>query len=119
MSTPLLQVNLTKHTRSVQRDPAPPHLGVIRRLFDDLGGHPEGRADEGVAFDLGVGELPRHAEIRQLHLPLLREQHVGGCGDGEGGQMEGWRDAAQRTHTRTHASYVGGIYLLRRFIFAN
>lgn len=56
------------------------YLGVIGRLFDDLGGHPEGRADKGVAFDLSVGELPRHTEICQLHLSLLGQQHVGSCG---------------------------------------
>lgn len=63
------------------------YLGVIGRLFDHLGGHPEGRAHKRVAFDLGVGELPRHAEIRQLHLSLLGQQHVGSCGNG--GQMGG------------------------------
>lgn len=39
------------------------HLGVVGRLFDDLGRHPEGRAHEGVALDLRVRQLSRHAEV--------------------------------------------------------
>lgn len=59
------------------------HLGVVGRLFDDLGRHPERRADEGVALDLRVRQLSRHAEVGQLHLALLGQQHVGGCRRGE------------------------------------
>lgn len=53
------------------------YLGVVGRLFDDLGRHPEGRSHEGVAFDLSVGELSCHAEVGQLHFSLLGQQHVG------------------------------------------
>lgn len=58
------------------------HLGVIGRLLDDLGRHPEGRAHKGVALDLGVGELARHPKVGQLHLTLLGQEHVGSCRDG-------------------------------------
>lgn len=59
------------------------HLGVVGRLLDDLGRHPERRADEGVALDLRVRQLPRNAEVGQLHLALLGQQHVGGCRRGD------------------------------------
>ena len=70
-----------------------PHLGVVRRLFDDLGRHPEGRADERLTLAGGVGQLAGHAEIRQLHITQLREQHVGRCGGHRGCQP---RHPAQR-----------------------
>lgn len=39
---------------SARRVP-PPYLRVVGRLLDDLRGHPEGRTNKSVAFDLGVG----------------------------------------------------------------
>lgn len=58
-----------------------PHLKVIRRLFDDLRSHPERSPHESVSLDLGVCELSCHPEVCQLHVALLRQQHVGSCGD--------------------------------------
>lgn len=66
------------------------HLWVVGRLLDDLGGHPEGRANKGVSLDLSVSELSCHAEVRQLHLSLLGQQHIGSCG---GGTNELWASA--------------------------
>lgn len=55
------------------------YLRVIGRLFDDLRGHPERCTNKCVTLDLSVGELSRHAKIRQLHLSLLGQQYVGSC----------------------------------------
>lgn len=62
-------------------DPTRPltHLEVVCGLFDDLRGHPERSSDKRVPLNLRVCELTSHAEIRQLHVPLLRQQHVGSC----------------------------------------
>lgn len=65
-----------------------PYLRVVGRLLDDLRCHPERRTNEGVAFDLSVGELSCHTEICQLHLSLLGQQHVGSCrGGGNDGKL--------------------------------
>jgi len=46
----------------------PPHLAVVSALLNDFWRHPVGRADERVALGHGVGELRRHAKVRQLDL---------------------------------------------------
>ena len=51
-------------------------LAVVARLLDDFGGHPVGRPDEGVALGHGARQLRSHPEVRQLHLPGLRQQDV-------------------------------------------
>ena len=51
---------------------------IFTRLLDDLGGHPEGCAHEGVPLAGGVGQLPRHAEVSQLYVAHVAQQHVGG-----------------------------------------
>lgn len=56
-----------------------PHLKIICRLFDDLWSHPERSSHKSVSLDLGVCQLSRHPEVCQLHIPLLRQQHVGSC----------------------------------------
>lgn len=85
------------------------YLGVVGRLFDDLGGHPEGRSHEGVAFDLSVGELSGHAEVGQLHLPLLGQQHVGGWG--------GRAEAEGRTEEGGERGGSGAVPLMSLWIF--
>lgn len=55
-------------------------LEVVRRLLDDFGRHPERRPHEGLALDLRVRQLTGHPEVGQLHLAVLRQEHVGGCG---------------------------------------
>ena len=55
------------------------YLRVVGRLFDDFGRHPEGCADERVAFAGGVSQLAGHSEIGQFDVALLAEQHVGSC----------------------------------------
>ncbi len=56
-----------------------PHLKIIRGLFDDLWSHPERSSHKSVSLDLGVCELSRHPKVCQLHISLLRQQHVGSC----------------------------------------
>lgn len=51
-------------------------LGIVGGLFDDLGRHPEWRADEGVSFAGGVRQLPGHAKVGQLDVAHLAQQHV-------------------------------------------
>lgn len=67
------QVPSTKH----RREQKAANLGVVGRLLDDLGGHPEGRAHERLPFDLGVCQLARHAKVCQLHFAKLGQEHVG------------------------------------------
>lgn len=55
------------------------HLEVVGGLFDDLRGHPERSPHKRVPLNLCVCELTGHAEVRQFHVPLLRQQHVGSC----------------------------------------
>ena len=43
---------------------------------DDLRRHPVGRPDEGVAPLVHLAVLGRHAEVSQLHLPVLRQEDV-------------------------------------------
>lgn len=52
------------------------YLGIVGRLFDNFGRHPEGRADEGVPFARGVRQLAGHAEVRQLHVAHLAQENV-------------------------------------------
>ena len=47
------------------------HLGVIGGLLDDFWGHPERRADEGLSFVCGVGELTRHTKVGQFDISVL------------------------------------------------
>ena len=54
-----------------------PHLEVVGGLFDNLWSHPERCAHKCVPLNLGVCQLPRHPEICQLHVALLRQEHVG------------------------------------------
>lgn len=53
-------------------------LRVVHRLLYHLWRHPERRTDEGVALRRGVGELAGDAEVCELHVAHLAEQHVGG-----------------------------------------
>ena len=55
------------------------YLGVVGGLLDDLRRHPERRSHEGFPLDLRVRQLTGHPEVRQLHLTVLRQQHVGSC----------------------------------------
>ena len=43
---------------------------------DDLWGHPVGRPDEGVPPLVHLAVLGRHAKVRQLHLAVVRQEHV-------------------------------------------
>ena len=52
-------------------------------LFDDLGGHPEGCAHEGVPFARRVRQLTRHPEIRQLHVTHITQQYISSLGTGQ------------------------------------
>lgn len=52
-------------------------LWVVGRLLYDFRCHPERSSNEGVPFDLGVCQLARHSEVRQLHVALFRQQHIG------------------------------------------
>lgn len=52
-------------------------LEVVASLLDHFRRHPEWRSNESIALRLDVDQLGRHAEVRQLHLPGIREQHVG------------------------------------------
>ena len=49
------------------------YLGVISRLFDDFGGHPEWRADKRVSFVGRVGQLSGHSKVCQLYVAHLRQ----------------------------------------------
>lgn len=57
-----------------------PNVGliIVPGLLDDLRGHPERRADESVALGFDVGQLGRNPKIRQLDLPRMRQEYVGG-----------------------------------------
>lgn len=52
-------------------------------MLDDFRCHPEGRSHKGVALAGRVGQLAGNAEIRQFHVALLAQQHVGSCGERE------------------------------------
>ena len=43
---------------------------------NDLRGHPVGGADEGVPLPDGLVQLSAHPEVHQLHIGVLRQQHV-------------------------------------------
>lgn len=53
------------------------YLGVVGGLLDDLGSHPERRPHKRLPLDLRVRQLTSHAKVSQLHLAMLRQQHVG------------------------------------------
>lgn len=55
-------------------------LAVVARLLDDLGGHPEGGADEGVLLSHGGRELARDAKVGELDLAGCGDEDVGSCG---------------------------------------
>ena len=52
------------------------NLGIVGRLFDDFGRHPEGGADEGVALAGRVRQLTGHPKVGQFHVPVLAQQHI-------------------------------------------
>lgn len=56
------------------------YLGVVGRLLDDLWSHPERCSHKGFPLDLRIRQLTRHTEVRQFHLAVLRQQHIGSCG---------------------------------------
>ncbi len=62
-----------------------PYFWVVGWLLDDFRCHPEGRSHKGVALAGRVGQLAGNAEIRQFHVALLAQQHVGRCGRKTGG----------------------------------
>lgn len=51
-------------------------LAVMPDLLDYFGGHPEWRSDDRFALLSRLGQLPGHAEVRQLHSTRRTEQHV-------------------------------------------
>lgn len=53
------------------------YLGVVGRLLNDFGGHPERCSHKRLPLDLRVRQLTSHAKVSQLHLAMLRQQHVG------------------------------------------
>lgn len=59
---------------------APSYLGVVGRLLNNFGSHPERRPHKRLPLDLRVRQLTSHAEVSQLHLTVLRQQHVGRWG---------------------------------------
>lgn len=56
------------------------YLGVVGGLLDDLWSHPERCSHKGFPLDLRIRQLTRYTEVRQFHLAVLRQQHVGSCG---------------------------------------
>ena len=59
------------HSNSRHVSGAPPDLGVVGSLLDDLWCHPEGGADERVPLQRVTGQLSGHAKISQFHVPRL------------------------------------------------
>lgn len=53
------------------------YLGVVGRLLNDFGSHPERCPHKRLPLDLRVRQLTSHAKVSQLHLAMLRQQHVG------------------------------------------
>ena len=53
-------------------------LVTVAVLLDDLGGHPEGGPDEGVALGLDVCELGGTAEVGKLDLARVGKEDIGG-----------------------------------------
>lgn len=53
------------------------YLGVVGRLLDNFGSHPERCAHKRFPLDLRVRQLTSHAKVSQLHLTVFRQQHVG------------------------------------------
>lgn len=53
------------------------YLGVVGRLLNDFGGHPKRCPHKRLPLDLRVRQLTSHAKVSQLHLAMLRQQHVG------------------------------------------
>ena len=75
---PHVCLGIVRCTQECYCDPADTASISATWLLDDLRRHPEGGADEGVPLAGGVGQLPRHAEVRQLHVAHVAQQHVGG-----------------------------------------
>lgn len=53
------------------------YLGVVGRLLNNLGSHPERRTHKRFPLDLCVRQLTSHTKVSQFHLTVLRQQHVG------------------------------------------
>lgn len=53
------------------------HLGVVGRLLDNFGSHPERCTHKRLPLDLRVCQLTSHTKVSQFHLTMLRQQDVG------------------------------------------
>lgn len=52
------------------------YLGIVSRLFDDFGCHPERRTDEGISFTSGIRQLTGYTEVGQLDIAHFAQQNI-------------------------------------------